>query len=199
MICSVADCEKENHKTYPTRCWIHRAKKWAQPIVEPVVAPIAEVEELKVDDSIIDDIIHKLVIGGALRENPEEAIKYIRCIRQCTPYKCVLGTKRVGRLLIHPGGSNYGFIEVVDTPLEGKNMANRMMALYFDMTKKTAIAHLITQQSVGYWYKHYSRRGFHRFDDLLQHISDEYGLKYDDVCWWHLKSEYLKRELWAWF
>jgi hypothetical protein len=41
MICSVADCEKENHKNYPMRCWIHRAKKWAQPIVEPVVAPIA--------------------------------------------------------------------------------------------------------------------------------------------------------------
>jgi hypothetical protein len=59
MICSVADCQKENHKNYPTRCWIHRAKKWAQPIVEPVVAPIAEVEELKVDDSIIDDVIQE--------------------------------------------------------------------------------------------------------------------------------------------
>jgi hypothetical protein len=161
----------------------------------------AEREKLIVDDSIIDDVIHKLVITGALRDHPEEATKYIRRIRQCTPYKCVLGTERMGRLLMHPGGSNYAFIELVDTPLEGKNMANRMMSLYHDLTKKTAIPHLITQKSVGYWYKHYSRRGFQRFDDLMKHINDEYGLTYDDVCWWHLKSEYLQRELWAgsWF
>jgi hypothetical protein len=42
MICSVADCQKENHAKYPTRCWAHRAKKWAQPIVEAVAEPVVE-------------------------------------------------------------------------------------------------------------------------------------------------------------
>jgi len=41
MICSVVECQKENHAKYPTRCWIHRAKKWAEPIAEPIVDPIA--------------------------------------------------------------------------------------------------------------------------------------------------------------
>jgi hypothetical protein len=40
--CSVVECQKENHAKYPTRCWIHRAKKWAEPIAEPVAEPIAE-------------------------------------------------------------------------------------------------------------------------------------------------------------
>jgi len=42
MICSVAECQKENHAKYPTRCWTHRGKQWAEPIVEPIAAPIVE-------------------------------------------------------------------------------------------------------------------------------------------------------------
>jgi hypothetical protein len=42
MICSVIECQKENHAKYPTRCWTHRGQKWAEPIAEPVAEPIAE-------------------------------------------------------------------------------------------------------------------------------------------------------------
>jgi hypothetical protein len=154
-------------------------------------------EELVVDESIIDDIIHQLVIKGAFKIDPEEAAKYVRRIRQCVPYKYFLNDKRGGSLVMYPGGSNYDFIELVNTQLEGKNIASRMMHLYFEMTEKTAIPYLVTQGSAGYWCKYYTRRGFSQFNELMQHIANEYGLTYDDLCWQHLKSEYLGRELWS--
>jgi len=175
-----------------------RKAEWCyQHIKQKPQTETTEREKLVVDESIIDDIIHVLVMKGALKENPEEATKYIRRIRQCVAYKCVLNNERIGRLIIHPGGSNYDFIELVDTPLDGQNMANRMIRLYFEMTEKTAIPYLITRGSAGYWYKHYTRRGFTLFKDLMQHIADEYDLEYDDLSWWNLKSEYLGRELWS--
>lgn len=65
MICSVADCPKENHAKYPTRCWTHRAKKWApvaEPVAEPIAEPIAESVDQKKDDvELIDDVEKKVI------------------------------------------------------------------------------------------------------------------------------------------
>jgi len=60
-----------------------RKAEWCyQHIKQKPQTKTTEREKLVVDESIIDDIIHVLVMKGALKENPEEATKYIRRIRQ---------------------------------------------------------------------------------------------------------------------
>jgi hypothetical protein len=62
MICSVADCQKENHAKYPTRCWTHRGKQWAEPIAEPIAAPIVE---------LVAELVSKVIAADEKKEVPE--------------------------------------------------------------------------------------------------------------------------------
>lgn len=68
-MCSVQDCLKANHKNTPTRCWAHRAQKYATEI-SPVVE-VASLVEASVEPAAEDSYSSKIANIAKLLEEEE--------------------------------------------------------------------------------------------------------------------------------